>query len=930
VSQPSRYTVGIDLGTTHCVLARGDPDAGLGQQPVELFEVPQLQAPGEVVTHNLLPSFMYLPDSHELPEGAAELPWGASEPGIVGEMARRRGSEVPDRLVHSAKSWLCHDGVDRTTPFLPRSQTELPRRVSPVEASAAYLEHLRRAWDHTVARGDPSLALAAQDLVVTVPASFGEVARRLSAEAAARAGLERVHLVEEPQAAFYSWLARHGANLDEALAGLNLILVVDVGGGTTDLTLIRVAHKQGEPELTRVAVGEHLMLGGDNMDLALAALVESRLREAESRPGANPGRLDGRRWQGLRQSCRVARETLLQEEAPEVASVVVPGRGSALVGGQLRVELTRQEVISSTLDDFFPEVGPDVEVRRRTGLGLQEWGLPYAHDTAVTRHISMFMRRYRTETGDSAPLDGVLLNGGVLNPPLVARRLMEVIGSWTPAGQEPPRLLTTSSLDLAVALGAAYYGLVRRGRGIRIVSGLAHAVYVGLELRRKKKKGRKRVRRAALCLAPQGMQEGEQVELEEHQLNLTLGREVLFPLFAATDRGGRPGEVREADDPSLEALPPLRTRLPGSGSRGVPVTLRARLSEVGTLDLVAAKVDGSEEYRLEFDLRAQDEPAEESDERPTFRELDPGRVERAVTMLSECFGPESPPGSKNLVTRMERILKSKRDQWPLPTIRGFFEILRPDTAHRKGPLELEATWFNLTGFCLRPGYGYPGDAERLELMLPVLEAGCASWDHRARTEWWVLWRRVAGGLNRQVQTALFESLLQEINPARDRREAGPASAQEWLQIWMLASSLERVLASAKRDLGETILRSIETGQEPPQALWCLGRLGARALVHGGIETVVPTDRVEKWIEQLLALPGKKREHYPLALTLLARMTGDRSRDIDRELRQKVLERLGREKAQASWIRMVREVVVDEPIDRRMLGEALPPGLRLLA
>jgi hypothetical protein len=362
----------------------------------------------------------------------------------------------------------------------------------------------------------------------------------------------------------------------------------------------------------------------------------------------------------------------------------------------------------------------------------------------------------------------------------------------------------------------------------------------------------------------------------------------------------------------------------------VPVKLRARLSEVGTLDLVAAKVDGSDEYRLEFDLRAQEEPSREADDQPAFRELDPGRVEQTAAMLSKCFGPDSPPGSKSLVTRMERILKSKRDQWPLPTIRGFFEILRPDKAHRRGPLELEATWFNLTGFCLRPGYGYPGDAERLELMLPVLEAGCHSWDLRARAEWWVLWRRVAGGLNRQVQTDVFESLLPEVGPAKRRREVEPASAQERIQIWMLAASLERVSVSAKRHMGEAILRGIEAGQEPPQALWCLGRLGARTLVHGGIETVVPTDRVERWIEQLLALPEKKREHYPLALTLLARMTGDRSREIDPALRRKVLERLGRGKAQASQLRMVREVVVDEPIDRCMLGEALPPGLRLLA
>jgi len=342
-----RYTVGVDLGTTHCVLAQGDPEAGLGQQPVQVLEIPQLQAPGEVVASPLLPSFLYLPAEGELPAGSTELPWGEPDRDLVGEMARRRSSDVPDRVVHSAKSWLCHDGVDRHTQFLPRSPAELPRRVSPVEASAAYLAHLRQAWDHQIARGREELALAAQDVVVTVPASFGGDARQRTAEGARLAGLERVRLVEEPQAAFYAWLARQGADLDRALEGLNLILVVDVGGGTTDLTLIRVFRRGDEPELERVAVGEHLMLGGDNMDLALAALIESRLEGGAQR-------LDGRRWQTLRQSCRVARETLLADGAPDGTSVVVPGRGSRLIGGQLRVELSRAEVLESVLDGFFP------------------------------------------------------------------------------------------------------------------------------------------------------------------------------------------------------------------------------------------------------------------------------------------------------------------------------------------------------------------------------------------------------------------------------------------------------------------------------------------------------------------------------------------------------------------------------------------------
>ncbi len=919
-----RYTVGIDLGTTHCVLARGDPEAGLGEHPVQVLEIPQLQAPGEVVASPLLPSFLYLPAEGELPEGSTALPWGEPERDLVGEMARRRSSDVPDRVVHSAKSWLCHDGVDRRTPFLPRSPAELPRRVSPVEASAAYLAHLRQAWDHQIARGREDHRLAAQDLVVTVPASFGEDARQLTAEGARLAGLERVRLVEEPQAAFYAWLARRGADLDAALQGLRLILVVDVGGGTTDLTLIRVRRQGDEPELERVAVGEHLMLGGDNMDLALAALVEGRV--------GGGARLDGRRWQTLRQSCRVARETLLSEGAPEGTSVVVPGRGSRLIGGQLRVELSRAEVVEAVLDGFFPRVGPDAEVQRRGGLGLREWGLPYTHDTAVTRHVAEFLRRYRAESGDDAPLDAVLLNGGVLNPPRVAGRLMDVIASWTPEGQAPPELLDTSSLDLAVALGAAYYGLVRRGMGIRIVSGLPHAMYVGVELRRKKKGSRRRVRHAAVCLAPQGMQEGDDVELRDHTFTLQVGREALFPLYAASDRGGRAGDVREIDDDRLAALPSLRSRLPGSGSRRVPVRLRARLSEVGTLDVLAARTDGEDEYRLEFDLRAREDRDGDDDERGAFREPDPQRVEKAAQMLGTFFGPDGMPGKGKLVNRLEKILKFKRDQWPLATIRGLFdEVLRPDRAHRTGPSELEASWYNLTGFCLRPGFGFPGDAARMDLMVPLLRDGCRSWDNRVRAEWWVMWRRVAGGLERKTQAALLEALLPPLGLARRRKDAPEPAGREAIQMWMLAASLERVAPGSKRDLGEAILRGLDEGDEPPQALWCLGRLGARVPVHGGLEGVVPTDRAEAWIERLLALDRKnKREHYALALTLLARRTDDRSRDIDEALRERVLDELTRLKGNKAWLRMVGEVVADEPIDRRMLGESLPPGLRLMA
>lgn len=933
----SRYSVGIDLGTTHCVIARGDPEERKATEAVQILDVPQLLAAGEVVENPLLPSFLYLPGAHELPEGSTDLPWGESSEGIVGEMARRRVAKSPDRVVHSAKSWLCHEGVDRTRPFLPRSPAELERRVSPVEASAAYLKHLRRTWDHLIGRHDKSMMLDAQEILLTVPASFGEAARQLTVEAGHQAGLGQLHIVEEPQAAFYAWLASHAHKLEEALEGLELILVVDVGGGTTDLTLIRATREEdeeGPPTLERVAVGEHLMLGGDNMDLALAALAEPRL-------SAKGAKLDGRAWQALRQSCRVARETLLADDAPSTATVVIPGRGSSLIGGQKKTELGRDEVVEAVLDSFFPEVRADAKVTGRKGLGLREWGLPYAQDTAVTRHVAEFIRSYRKETKDQTPLSAVLFNGGVLNSSMVSQRLLDVIQSWTPKDVEPPKALTTRSLDLAVAYGAAHYGLVRRGRGLRIVSGLPHAVYVGLEVRKKRRGGKKRLRRAALCLAPKGLQEGQSVTLKDRPLNLTVGRDVAFPLYSAKGKGGKPGDVRSVDDKNLEALPALHTRLPGSGKRLVPVTLRATLSEVGTLEVVAATQDASQEYKLEFDMRGRsDDNLAQAGDSIEIGLPDPERVEQASKILEAYFAPDAEPPKWKLLNRLEGTLKSKRDNWPLSTVRGFFdEVLRPDKAYYTGPPEIQAAWYNIVGHCLRPGFGYLGDEARMELMLPVLRAGNRSWDARTRAEWWILWRRVAGGLARKKQEAIFKEISVIMGVRKGNVDVPSQSAAELTQAWMLAASLERVDTRTKADLGEIILDNwVEAPRKGKkskewslqEALWCLGRLGARVPVHGGIDAVIPTDRVEGWLERLLEIQRPaRRDQLALALMLLSRRTDDRSRDIDEGLRQKVLERLEALRATSSWLTMVEQVIEDEDLDQSVLGESLPPGLRLM-
>jgi molecular chaperone DnaK (HSP70) len=624
----SVYIVGIDLGTTNCALAFAEPARGAAA-PVTDFAIPQLHRPGQVVTNPLLPSCLYLPGEHELPAGSTCLPWevpgscsndspamnpavpageppalpcgsGAESAGLIaGEFARWQGARVPGRLVASAKSWLCHAGVDRTAPILPWGAPAEVTKISPVDASARLLGHLAAAWNHA----HPDAPLADQEVVITVPASFDEVARALTVTAAQRAGLQKFTLVEEPQAAFYAFTARHREDLARALGDARLVLVVDVGGGTTDFTLIQVAVSPEGPVLQRLAVGEHLMLGGDNMDAALARLAEERML-----PGGR--RLSAAQWTQLLQTTRTAKESLLGREAPARHGLALAGEGSRLLGATLSTELQREETERLILEGFFPACGPGDAPQRASRVALQELGLPYAQDPAITRHLAGFLRQHAA-AGCAALADGagaaqeglprpdaILLNGGVFNSPPLAERLLAVVCAWWPAAP-PIRLLAHDSLELAVARGAAGYGLVRRGLGRRITGGAAHAFYVGLAGETATAATR------AVCLIPRGHEEGQTVELTAQPFALTLGRAVQFPLFTTTaDRVDRPGTVVEIGD-DLRALPPIHTLFKPADCRAitVPVHLRATLTELGTLELWCVANRGDERWRLEFELR---------------------------------------------------------------------------------------------------------------------------------------------------------------------------------------------------------------------------------------------------------------------------------------------------------------------------------------
>jgi molecular chaperone DnaK (HSP70) len=577
--------LGIDLGTTNCAMAFASTQQDV-EQPVQPFSIEQLVNPGEVRAEPLLPSCLFLPGAADFPEGSTDLPWDPAPPNVLGQLAKKRGVEVPHRVVLSAKSWLSYSGVDRTAAILPLAADEGMPRVSPAEASRRYLEHLRQAWTHS----HPELPFDQQMVLVTVPASFDAVARDLTLDAAKQAGYGEVVLLEEPQAAFYAWIERHPDWRTRVKPG-DSILVVDVGGGTTDFSLIAVHESGGELQLDRVAVGEHILLGGDNMDLALAHFMQQELGR----------KLDSGQFNALWQGCRNAKETLLAGgKTPAEAPITILGRGSSLIGGTIRAKLARKDVERIIVDGFFPVVASDAIPARQTRSALAEIGLPYASDAAVTRHLARFLRQ---PNGMAAPTH-VLFNGGVFAAASLRARLLETLNGWLKADGKPAvTALEGEDLMQAVARGAAYYGLARLGRGVRIRGGIARTYYIGVETSMPAVPGMPAPLKA-LTVAPFGMEEGTKVALPTRPFALLLGQEADFRFFGSARRKDDPPGLLLEDLPEeLEEMAPVRVTLPAAeGSQVVHVTLETEISETGQLLLWCVAKDGRR-WKLEFNVR---------------------------------------------------------------------------------------------------------------------------------------------------------------------------------------------------------------------------------------------------------------------------------------------------------------------------------------
>ncbi|MCC9601194.1 hsp70 family protein [Stieleria sp. JC731] len=927
----SRYVVGIDLGTTNCALCFVDTQQA--DWSVNTFAIAQWVDLGQFEKRETLPSFHYQLTSSESTSLESGLPWSATTkrskkdvPGCVGVLAREAGTRHPGRRISSAKSWLSHDGVDRTADFLPWHGDPDVERLSPLEASAEYLKHLRNAWDHE----HPDEPLDQQDIVITLPASFDEVARELTIKAAKLAGLRRVYLIEEPQAAFYAWIDRHRTQWQDLVRPGQLILVCDIGGGTTDLTLIRVqpAGESGEQvQFHRVAVGRHLILGGDNMDLAVAKLAESKFLSQNS-----GSILSASQWDRMVQSARQVKETMLGENRPESYTLNVAAEGAKLLAGAIQVELGRDEVDTVLLDGFFPKA--ELSERPIAGQsGFQEFGLPYAADAGITRHLAEFLSEHRRSGLDDADRDSadrpdlILFNGGVMTAPAIQERIVGLIQDWFAEPEESwqPTVLASPRLDLAVAHGAAYYAMVRRGEGVRIAANLGRSYYMQVSGEPPQ----------ALCLIPGNAEAGQQFRADEYPLRLQIGQPVQFPLWVSSTRlADRAGQLVPIDSSELTPLPPICTALVRGGSRDdslLEVFIESELSEIGTVGMycVERRDDSkNKRWKLEFDIRSTLETDRQSHggEGEVAGVVDLETVQACADAIEATFGSDPNIKPREIIKELESIVGSGRDQWPPTLIRELWQFLLDFEAGRRQSPAHEARWLNMSGFCLRPGYGVAVDDWRVQSTWKQLHGKLAFPASQSRTESMILWRRIAGGLTAGQQEQLAAPMIANLRSKTRRIE--PHEANEF---WRLVASLERLKVAEKVELGELALVEIVKKKNErlrSGLLWAIGRLGSRQPAYGPLNSTVPVSKAESWIKRLIEIDLNESE-LPLTLAQLGRVTGDRYRDLSEDVRGDAARYLERRDAESHYVKLLREGgQLDRDEQSAVFGDTLPLGIQL--
>ena len=931
--RPSRFIVGIDLGTTNSAVTYIDS----AEQPWSVRElaIPQLVAAGQVESRNTLPSFLYQPAEGELAASQLRLPWQEHDPQhAVGSFARDQGAKAPSRLIASAKSWLCHPAVDRSAPLLPWHGAPDLVQLSPVEVSGRYLAHIREAWDSQF----PAEPLSRQDIVLTLPASFDEVARELTIQAAGKADLPRVVLIEEPQAAFYAWVYKHAHVWNELVKPGQTILVCDIGGGTSDFTLIQVRESEGSDQniqFHRIAVGDHLILGGDNLDLALARDAENRLTGGTQ--------LHAHQWDVLVSNCRHAKEVMLGDDAPERITINLPGSGAQLIGGSQRIELSRDEIRQLLIEGFLPFCERSA-VPSRAQSGFQELGLPYAGDAGITKHLAFFLASHCLDAAGgprhaSVCPDVILFNGGFFASSLLKQRLLDVVSSWFRCNESEygsdwtPVVLENDRLDMAVARGAAYYGMVRRGEGVRITANLARSYYICVEADEP----------TAVCLVPGHAEPGHSFDLAQ-SFELLVSQPVEFPLLVSSTRlTDRAGQLIPVDLEQMKHLPPIRTVLRGKrkeANASVSVNLHARLTEIGTIDLWCSQVDSDRSWKLQFDVRSATQTDVAAHEGAAEAEgiVDEDTWRRCAQHIEDVFSAQGIEKPRELVGRLSESLGSSRHDWPTSILRRIWETLMESEAGRRRSQAHESRWLNLVGYSLRPGYGLALDDWRVAETWRKVQGTLIHSSVSGRNESLILWRRLSGGLSKGQQQTIAERLVgpvrvlhRQLTTGSSRRNDVALSPQESSEVWRLLGSLERINVALKIELGDMLVDLLpkrKMASAKGAMIWALSRLGQRVPIYGPLNVLVAPEKATDWLDFVMEQDGNEPLNQ-LAAMLLSRRTHDRYRDVEQGARDQAIRWLTNHDAPEHLIELIEAGgTLDSEEQHHVFGEALPKGLRI--
>lgn len=971
----SRYFVGIDLGTTNIAVAYSDRlDTHAG---IELFYIDQLIGPRQVDRLPLLPAFRFHPHQSQMTPDDAALPWTAhtQDEGaffVLGQWAKQMASKTKGQVVHSAKSWLSHEQIDPQADLLPWMGNHDTEKVSPVDAVASYLNHIRNAWNYH----HPDQPLERQDLVITIPASFGDKARALTVEAAALAKLTNVRLLEEPQAVCYDWHHRHQTSAAHELANVEMIFVCDIGGGTTDFSLIEPTFEQtlvsGSTDssqglsLRRLSVGQHLILGGDNIDMSIGYLAEHKL--------SGQTKLSANELNRLAQQSRTVKETLLSDPDLSELTMTLLGSGSQLLGKARRVKFSQQELLNVVLDGFFPLTQPN---ERPASLqnALVQVGLPYVADAAVSKHMAQFLfalsdlsqtkgpntknikeQQSPNFAEKSAVKLAVLFNGGIFNSPVVAARLERLLNSWF---EQPVRVLTNHNPDTSVAFGAVAYALAHAHQGVTITGGSARNYFLML--------GDKKSDSQAICLLTKGAEENKAFSLKNKSFWLMVGQAVKFHLVCNTSGTWQKkpslskqpigssaiaplkpqtitqGMIIDGIDEGFSRLPPFVVEIEAKDipqaafaekKNSIEVRLSCQLTELGTLQIDCISVQSPKiKWRLNFEIRHQesiDEAMVALDEQPHIQGLT-----SSLALISAVYSGNKSTDARDKIKTLNKTLEralGDKDHWDFVTLRSLADGFLKGKKRRKRSQLHEQQWLRYTGFTLRPGFGDLADPWRLEELWPLYQGHIQHKNAQTYADWWVFWRRVAGGLTQQQQEHILTDIAKYLHPSAFKTPAllKEAEACGYDAMVRLAASLEHLDSEDKAMLLQWFLTKAQHYPMYQQAhWWAIGRLGARVLLYGSQHNIIAKSDIERYLTQLLTMDWGKDQSLGLAMTMLCRKTGQRDIDVDDELTEQVIALLKRHKCPESWVKMITEVtLLTHSESKRMFGDSLPNGLLL--